>query len=448
MQLILAIDSDPRRAEQLATLVQARLTVDLVQATSAGEGLQALQDRIPDLILTAPLLSPFDDGVLDEYLRDLGAAGAHVQTVRIPVLSAGHKKKALAKRLFLLGRPKATSAATPDGCDPKVFADEIAAYLSRAAAARESVAAVVEALSPRQEPPATPEPARPVVGHSMAMSPELIEEFTDAIELADTAVTEQQYGGSADAQYEAQERLYVGTPEPRYVETPEPLYIEASEPPYIEDPEPPYVPYVRGVDLAQERSTESTPLETNDVSPFDESGDREPALIETIRDEAVQVTMPETNQKGQDPSATFEAALAAIRAAWVKPEASVTAESSSVLATPARSVTRSEVNLTGTIDRLADGSGNRENVNASAQAVGGSTPTVPTQSELDEPNTPPDESHRQANALERPPMQDEWGIFDPDQCGFPALAERLDEIAESKKMPHRAGVTSRVVSIR
>ena len=98
--------------------------MDLVQAKGAGEGLQALKDRIPDLILTAPLLSPFDDGVLDEYLRDLGAAGAHVQTVRIPVLSAGPKKKALAKRLFSLGSKKSTSPAAPDGCDPKVFADE------------------------------------------------------------------------------------------------------------------------------------------------------------------------------------------------------------------------------------------------------------------------------------------------------------------------------------
>ena len=62
---------------------------------------------------------------------------------------------------------------------------------------------------------------------------------------------------------------------------------------------------------------------------------------------------------------------------------------------------------------------------------------MPMQSELEEPK-----------ASERPPMQDEWGIFDPDQCGFPAVAERLDEIAESKKMPHRSGVTSRVVSIR
>jgi hypothetical protein len=436
MQLILAIDSDPRRAEQLATLVHARLTVDLVQATSAGEGLQALQDRIPDLILTAPLLSPFDDGVLDEYLRDLGAAGAHVQTVRIPVLSAGHKKKALAKRLFLLGRPKATSAATPDGCDPKVFADEIAAYLSRAAAARESVAAVVEALAPRQEAPPSPEPARPVVGHSMAMSPAVIEEFTDAIELADTAATERQYDESAEAPYvEASEPLYV-EPEPRYIETTEPVYLEAPEPRYIEDPEP-YVPYVRGADLTHEQSTESTPLEANDVPQFDESGDREPAMVETLRDESSQVTMPEPHGKGRDGSATFEAALAAIRAAWVKPDASVTAESASVVAAPQRSTTRTEVNLTGTIERLADRAGDRDNSNVSAQAVDSSAPTLPMQSELKEPK-----------ASERPPIQDEWGIFDPDQCGFPAVAERLDEIAESKKVSHRAGVTSRVVSIR
>src|SRR4030095_15212183 len=130
MQLILAIDSDPRRSEQLANLVRSRLEVDLVQATSAGEGLHALRDRVPDLILTSPLLSPFDDGVLDEYLRDLGAAATHVQTVRIPVLTPAPNKKGLADRLFVLGRTKPTSPAAPDGCDPTVFADEIAVYLT------------------------------------------------------------------------------------------------------------------------------------------------------------------------------------------------------------------------------------------------------------------------------------------------------------------------------
>src|SRR5215216_3743219 len=118
MQLILAIDSDRRQAAQLASLVRSRLKVELVQATSAGEGLHALKDRVPDLILTSPLLSPFDDGVLGEYLRELGSEATHVQTLRIPVLSPAAKKRSAANRLFSLGREKRTSAAAPDGCDP------------------------------------------------------------------------------------------------------------------------------------------------------------------------------------------------------------------------------------------------------------------------------------------------------------------------------------------
>lgn len=128
MPLILAIDSDRRQSEQLALLMR-RLRVHLIQATSAGEGLRALQDRIPDLILTSPLLSPFDEGVLDEYLRELGPEGAHVQTLRIPVLSAASKPST--GSLFGLGRNQA-SVAGPDGGDPDLFADEISEYLARA----------------------------------------------------------------------------------------------------------------------------------------------------------------------------------------------------------------------------------------------------------------------------------------------------------------------------
>src|SRR5688572_16769886 len=184
MQLILAIDSDPRRSEQLASLVHAKLRVDLVQATSAGEGLHVLKDRIPDLILTPPLLSPFDDGVLDEYLRDLGAAGAHVQTVRIPVL-ATPTKKGLTDRLFVLGRPKPSSPAAPDGCDPTLFADEISVYLARAASARQSVAHLAEALAAHQdEVPPRPVAATPVARSTVMseMSEAIIEEFADAVD--------------------------------------------------------------------------------------------------------------------------------------------------------------------------------------------------------------------------------------------------------------------------
>lgn len=41
------------------------------------------------------------------------------------------------------------------------------------------------------------------------------------------------------------------------------------------------------------------------------------------------------------------------------------------------------------------------------------------------------------------PIQDQWGLFDPEQCGFAALLSKLDEITET---PPKDGGTSRVIS--
>jgi hypothetical protein len=49
---------------------------------------------------------------------------------------------------------------------------------------------------------------------------------------------------------------------------------------------------------------------------------------------------------------------------------------------------------------------------------------------------------------EQRPKQDEWGIFDPDQCGFSAVVDKLDKVAESKDASPRTSGTSRVISIR
>ena len=108
MQLILAIDADRRQADQLAALVRGRFDAEFVQATSAGEALQVLAERVPDLIMTSPLLSPFDEGVLAEYLREIGLAGAHVQTLRIPVLGVA---KPAGRGLFSFGRKRRNESA-------------------------------------------------------------------------------------------------------------------------------------------------------------------------------------------------------------------------------------------------------------------------------------------------------------------------------------------------
>jgi len=381
MQLILAIDSDPRRSEQLASLVHARLKVDLVQSTSAGEGLHALKDRIPDLILTSPLLSPFDDGVLDEYLRDLGAAGAHVQTVRIPVLTPIPTKKGLTDRLFVLGRTKATSPAAPDGCDPTVFADEIAVYLSRAVSARQSVAHLAQALSAHQdEAPPSPAATTPVA-HSTVMSEmseAIIEDFAEAVDLSHAEVAE-----------------------PRYVLPAVPTHDIVSKPTYVVE------------QTESWQVDEPTRVEATESSHFNQTVNTAAPIVE-LRPEPEQTPVHEPARKGT--SATFEAALAAIRAAWVKPEAPLTILSSPTEAAAPRATAPGNVN-------------------------------PPAQHEVVR-KTRPENRLRELETSEQRPKQDEWGIFDPDQCGFSAVVDKLDKVAESKDASPRTSGTSRVISIR
>jgi hypothetical protein len=136
MQLVLAIHADRRQTELIATLLRKRAAVEIVQASDAGEGLQELGDRVPDLILTSPLLLPFDEDVLAEYLRELGSAGAHLQTLRIPVLTMPESSGG---GFFSLRKKKRVEAGT-DGCDPSYFVEEITQYLARAAEDRKTKA--------------------------------------------------------------------------------------------------------------------------------------------------------------------------------------------------------------------------------------------------------------------------------------------------------------------
>jgi hypothetical protein len=384
MQLILAIDSDPRRSDQLRNLVKARLTVDLVQASSAGEGLHALKDRIPDLILTAPLLSPFDDGVLDEYLRDLGAAATHVQTVRIPMLSAAPKKKSTATRLFGLGRKKKpTSSAAPDGCDPKVFADEISHYLTRSLEERAASAKSTADKSGISRAAAAEHAQVPdqilSSGYETFVDagPEaLVEEFSAPIAYEPapirTARVEDVHvpGAILDLRpppVEVRKSEFIVEPEPQTFIAPEPQTFIAPEPQtfilpeaqtFVEpaaqtfvEPDPPF-------DFAQDTQALVEPNLQEFIEPdlqeFVEPIE-EPLVepeVPAVADSFAAVTLPEPVSAPAAPvtptgtSPSFEAALAAIRAAWAKPE-----EKKPEVAPVAAAA---EVDLTTEVDALED----------------------------------------------------------------------------------------------
>ncbi len=476
MQLILAIDSDPRRSEQLATLVHARLQVEFVQATSAGEGLHALRDRVPDLILTSPLLSPFDDGVLDEYLRDLGSAATHVQTLRIPMLSSGPKKKSAATRLFSLGRKKAqTSPASPDGCDPKVFADEIAHYLTRSLEERAaSVKGTRGQAAPVGMPTAEPEPFEQLV-EEWAAPDAVVQEFNETLptdwsaeargKAAPEPVIEDSHmpGSIFDLRTpspRAAQRVVVAAPEPYAFIEPDPVV----------EPEPVVHEFVETERFVEPAPFESSPVDFVNDEPLtvahEEPVQHEPVLIKpqafdsqvrpAVRVEPVppvteppvlappvmalpvaappvkapppapvaQTPAPATGSSSSGNSASFEAALAAIRAAWAKPESASTPPPAAASASPVAATSRvgsGEVDLSNQIDPL-------EEVTATDALEDSNTSKARRKTDKAGKRPEKPKARRTTGA------EGDWGVFDPNQYELSALVTKLDEVTDSDEV--------------
>lgn len=139
MALILAIESDKRQVNYLTAMVRGKLHAELVIGDTAEGALARLGDRVPDLILTSPLLSPKDEQALGDRLRRLNGVAAHVQTLTLPVFAqptrAAAKERGGMLSVLLGDR---TQASAPDGCDPAVFAEQCKEYLRRSEEEREA----------------------------------------------------------------------------------------------------------------------------------------------------------------------------------------------------------------------------------------------------------------------------------------------------------------------
>src|SRR5471032_1857647 len=91
MPIILAIEPDQRQAAHLAGVVRQKVQAELILADTTEGALDAIGDRVPDMVLVPALLSPQDDAALAAALRVIAAA-AHVRTLTIPVLSTGARR--------------------------------------------------------------------------------------------------------------------------------------------------------------------------------------------------------------------------------------------------------------------------------------------------------------------------------------------------------------------
>lgn len=146
--LILAIQPDRSKASPLRSIA-SRVKAELRLVDSVGSALEAIRERVPDLILTPPLLSARDDSALTGRLRELGDAAAHIQTLTIPDLQETPAPLSGAGMFATLRRDK-PRAFGPEACEADTFAEQVAVYLKGAAEARRkySPAAVPDEATP------------------------------------------------------------------------------------------------------------------------------------------------------------------------------------------------------------------------------------------------------------------------------------------------------------
>ena len=134
MPIVLAIEPDRRQAAHLSAIVRHQVGAELIWADTTEGALDAIGDRVPDLVLVPALLSPTDDAALAAALRVIAAA-AHVRTLTIPVLASATKRAARTGMLAKWRRNR-NASQEPEGCDPAVFGEQISAYLQEVAEAR------------------------------------------------------------------------------------------------------------------------------------------------------------------------------------------------------------------------------------------------------------------------------------------------------------------------
>src|SRR5262249_31045202 len=84
MPLIVAIEPDGRQAAQLLKLARGSLNAKLVVTESTAQALGALNEGVPDLILTSPRLSKKDEKALADRLKSLDKAAAREAHERQP----------------------------------------------------------------------------------------------------------------------------------------------------------------------------------------------------------------------------------------------------------------------------------------------------------------------------------------------------------------------------
>jgi hypothetical protein len=402
MRLILAIEPDRRQASKVAALVKNKLHAEIVSGDTTEHAVKALAGRVPDLILTSLLLSRKDEAALADWLRESDEAGAHVQTLVIPVLGGGYddyREEGSGLLSRLRGR---SSDATTDGCDPEIFAEQIREYLERAAEERRHAALLLEDMEEAAAAAAAVGEAAPVAFDEPAAG-KPIPAYED-VPYVQTA----SWTPSADA---------ADNPEPAYFEVEAVVPMDAapvgteslSESETSDDGDAWSEIALGGEDTDQAAGNSERPtysLEEDDAASLELTS--EPIDLQRFVDELTSQAAIEAPQRprahGDDVLDEFEEALEVINTDDPEPNRpNSSSEADSEVLTPLVGAT-AWPHLDSTVAEVppgADAAATEEAARPRSRKKGrGASP------------------------------QEEWNLFDPEQCGFSALLAKLDQMTD------------------
>lgn len=452
MALILAIEPDRRQANQLNSMVRGRLRAELVLGDSAERALAALGDRVPDLILTTALLSPKDETALADRLRKLDGTAAHVQTLTIPMLASPRSQASGGSRGGVLSaligdRPQ---SAMIEGCDPAVFAEQCAAYLERAAAERASHAHLIDE---RFEEPAPAVERPPIV-----REPEFVEDFVSV--QAETPVAAESPTWQPFADVETSPAAQVFSAAETYAEA-EPFRTAETYPvaqPFraAEAAYPVAQPFRTAETFAEPFAAPSNAMTDLDAALdlvlLDDDAEQDQA-IEEVEQNVIELdlsTLVEDEDAivkdfsmPNDPTATIASAVLAVveaeeqaaRAAQAQPVAAApVVEPKNPVVQPKKKIERdawipTHLGVTQLWPAMDNYVAERR---PAVVSIDSDDSLAATEAAAAPPSSMTAPARRRSKAK---PIEDEWGFFDPDQCGFAALLAKLEEIADGDEPP-------------
>ena len=405
MPLILAIEPDRRQASKVAAIVKNRVYAEIVSGDTTEHAVEALAGRVPDLILTSQLLSRKDEAALADWLRESDEAGAHVQTLVIPMLGGSYDDYKEGGGLLSRLRGRSSDAGT-DGCDPEIFAEQIREYLERAAEERRHAALRLEDMKEAAAAAAAAE-ARAIAAADQPPPAD------DDLPATDTSWTP-----SVDA---------ADNPEPVYFEVEAvvpmeaaPVGAESAPEPETSDEGDAWSEIALGGDDTDQAGAHSERAAAYSLDDDDDAASleltSEPIDLQRFVEEltsqaAIDAPRPAPRANRDDVLDEFEEALEVINSDDPEPNRpNSTSQADSDVLTPLVGAT-AWPHLDSTVAKVAPGGDDA----ASEAAAGAQSATARPR------------SRKKARASS---PQQEWSPFDPEQCGFSALLAKLDQMTD------------------